>query len=251
MTKIKINPKIYKLLQDLGLNEREVAVYLAGIQLGPTTIAKLADKSGLGRTTIYPVIDSLTKKELFDEAYTGWKKSYVAQSPSRLKLILEQKKSELESVLPELDALTLNQDDQTIIKIQNGRPQIKKTYYELLDTKQPRDYLVIANRELWESNLGSLFTSDFYEKRSRAGFDIKLIYTDSPTARFDKDNQDKLNHQIKILDSKVFFDTNIVITDDTVLIHHLKGENNLIRIKNKSLIRTLKEVFGAIWSTLD
>ncbi len=251
MTNPKINPKILKLLANLGLNEREIAVYLAGIQLGPTTIAKLSIHSNLGRTTIYPVIETLTKKGLMDEIFTGWKKSYAAQSPSKLRLILEQKKNELDELLPELDELTLNQGDQSTIKIQSGRSQIKNTYYELLETREPKDYLVIANRELWESNMGDSFTSDFYTRRSKAGFDIKLVYTDSKIARFDKRNQNKFDHKIKILNEDVFFDSNIVITDDTVLIHHLKGENNLIKIKNTGFIRTLKEVFGIIWSSLE
>jgi sugar-specific transcriptional regulator TrmB len=251
MTKSKINPKILKLLSNLGLNEREIAVYLAGIQLGPTTIAKLSQHSNLGRTTVYPVIETLTKKGLITEIYSGWKKSYSAESPSKLRLILEQKKSELDELLPELDELTLNQDDQSLIKIQNGKTQIKKTYYDLLETKDPKDYLVIANRELWESNMGEAFTSDFYNKRSKVGFDIKLIYTDSKIARFDKKNQYNYSHKIKILDSSVFFDSNIIITEDTILIHHLRGENNLIRIKNVGFIRTLKEMFGIMWNLLD
>jgi predicted DNA-binding transcriptional regulator len=251
MTKSKINPKILKLLSNLGLNEREIAVYLAGIQLGPTTIAKLSQHSNLGRTTVYPVIETLTKKGLMTEMYSGWKKCYSAESPSKLRLILEQKKSELDELLPELDELTLNQDDQSLIKIQNGKTQIKKTYYDLLETKDPKDYLVIANRELWESNMGESFTGDFYNKRSKVGFDIKLIYTDSKIARFDKKNQYNYSHKIKILDSSVFFDSNIIITEDTILIHHLRGENNLIRIKNVGFIRTLKEMFGIMWNLLD
>jgi len=46
-------------LLQMGLNEKEAKVYLACLELGGATIAEIAEKSGVKRTSIYNFLEEL------------------------------------------------------------------------------------------------------------------------------------------------------------------------------------------------
>ena len=251
MTKLEISSKIKNLLLKLDLSEKEIEVYFGALQLGPTTILKLSNQTGISRTGIYPIIQNLTKKGLMAIEYDGWKKFFVAENPNKLKLILDRKKDELDELMPEIEGFYRTKESQNTIKIKNGKQEIKKAYLELLENKNPQDYLVIGNQEKWRLFLGNTFTDEFIEKRSKVGFDIKMIFVDSPQARLDYKTQRKYRQQTKILGEDVKFNTNIVITGNTILIHSLKDSGNLIKIQNEELIETIKAMFNLVWEGLE
>lgn len=83
-------------LRKLGLNEKEVRVYLAGLDLGPNSVQNLAKKAGLTRPTTYGIIKKLEEKGLFIENKEAKKRYFTAQSPESILGILRTKKREIE-----------------------------------------------------------------------------------------------------------------------------------------------------------
>lgn len=83
-------------LRKLGLNEKEVAAYLAGLELGPTSVQNIAKKAKISRPTTYLVIKKLKEKGFFEEISQKKKKYYLAQSPDSILSILRIKKREIE-----------------------------------------------------------------------------------------------------------------------------------------------------------
>ena len=83
-------------LRKLGLKEKEVQVYLTGLELGPSSVQKIAKKAKITRPTTYEIIKTLEKKGLFIETKQKKKRLFVAQSPERILGILKIKKREIE-----------------------------------------------------------------------------------------------------------------------------------------------------------
>jgi len=83
-------------LKKLGLREKEVKVYLAGLELGPNSIKNIAEKVKIPRPTVYEIIKKLEEKGLFVETKRGKKRLFVAQSPSQILRFLRIKKREIE-----------------------------------------------------------------------------------------------------------------------------------------------------------
>ena len=54
----------YIQLQDAGLSETEAKIYLAALELGQTSVSRIARKSGIKRTTIYLSLENLMEKGL-------------------------------------------------------------------------------------------------------------------------------------------------------------------------------------------
>lgn len=99
-------------LRHLGLSDKEAAVYLASLELGPAPVQDISHKSKINRATTYVMIESLTGRGLMSTFIRGKKRHYAPESPDRLVSILrlqqkelEEKEKEFEKTLPMLFAL--------------------------------------------------------------------------------------------------------------------------------------------------
>ena len=91
-----INTPIDLELRKLGLTEKEVRVYLAGLELGPSSVQNIAKIAELARPTAYEIIKKLEEKRLFVETKQKRKKVFIAQSPESILGILRAQKREIE-----------------------------------------------------------------------------------------------------------------------------------------------------------
>ena len=78
------------------MSEKEVRVYLAGLELGPSSVQNIAVFAKITRPTTYEIIKKLREKGLFAEAKQKEKRLFVAQSPERILGILRVQKREIE-----------------------------------------------------------------------------------------------------------------------------------------------------------
>ncbi len=83
-------------LRKLGLTEKEVRVYLTGLELGPSSAQKIAKMVKIARPTAYGIIKSLEEKGLFSEMREKKKRYFIAQPPERILGILRTQKREIE-----------------------------------------------------------------------------------------------------------------------------------------------------------
>jgi len=83
-------------LRKLGLTEKEVKVYLAGLELGPSSVQEIAKAAKISRPTTYEIIKKLKEKNLFTETKQKGKRVLAAQSPERILGLLRTQKREIE-----------------------------------------------------------------------------------------------------------------------------------------------------------
>jgi len=83
-------------LRKLGLKEKEVQVYLAGLELGPSSVQKIAEMAKITRPTTHEIIKKLEEKRLFIETQQKKKRVFIAQSPERILGLLRIQKREIE-----------------------------------------------------------------------------------------------------------------------------------------------------------
>src|SRR5690349_10672218 len=97
-----------KELQHMGLEEKEIKIYLACLESELNTPTTLAKKTGLKRATIYFYLERLEQKGLIDFEVRRARKYISALPPKRaLKQYLESKKEEInksESLLADIVA---------------------------------------------------------------------------------------------------------------------------------------------------
>lgn len=228
-------------LRKLGLTEKEVQVYLAGLELGPSSILKIAQKAKIVRTTTYEIIKSLEKKKLFTESKRGKKRYFVAQSPDYLLGILRIQKRELEEKERELIRIIASLrakyylKNKKEIRIYSGKEGKKS----LLD-----DFLTTPSKEIYV--LGGLVSmvqsrrlEEIYKKiKTRLGkIEVKEIF---PQFKKSKLNFVKRRSLPKLED---YFSDTLIIADK---IFFFTGKNSFC-IEQENIVNLAKSLFKIIW----
>jgi len=138
-------------LKKLGLKEKEVKVYLAGLELGPNPIKNIAEKVKIPRPTVYEIVKKLEEKGLFVETKKGKKRVFVAQSPSQILRFLRIKKREIEEKEREFTRIVSILEakysrEKEGIRIFQGK-EGKRAIIEILSLS-PTSEILIVNPEL-------------------------------------------------------------------------------------------------------
>ena len=85
-----------KFLQDIGLSEKEAAVYLSLLSVDSASVIELSKSTDINRTTLYPILDDLIAKKLVVEIKHDKKVRFQAESPERIETYVQNRKNQLE-----------------------------------------------------------------------------------------------------------------------------------------------------------
>lgn len=119
-------------LQEIGLDDKEARIYLAALELGETTIARIAQKSGIKRTSIYNILDDLQDKGLIIVAKSKGRNLYYAQDPRKLERRINQRSRTMREIMPELLSITNLIDRKPKVKFYEGQESLKEIYEDTL-----------------------------------------------------------------------------------------------------------------------
>lgn len=149
---------IESILKNFGLNDKETAVYLALISLGPSPVRLLSAKSGVNRGTTYDILKSLMAMGLVSYFNKQSHQYFAAEPPQKLLSALDDKagrlgslKKEIEASLPQLKSLFEHQGGKPAVKLYEGIAGIKFILEDVLDTvgrETRREYFVYSSSSL-------------------------------------------------------------------------------------------------------
>ncbi|MBI4143772.1 hypothetical protein HY486_00810 [Candidatus Woesearchaeota archaeon] len=168
-----------KILEEIGLSKNEVKVYLALLKLGKTTSWKLITETGIQVSALYYCLDNLIKKGLVSYVIAANKKHFQAAPPEQLVQLLDNRKKQLESVLPELKASQRENEERIQTNVYEGFKGFKGIYDRLLRVMKRRDtYYVFGARQIGDKtneNVNFMLTS-FHKQRDKQGIKVKIIF---------------------------------------------------------------------------
>lgn len=150
--------EITEILKKFGLNEKEISVYLALIELGPSPVRLLSSKSGVNRGTTYDILKSLIAQGLVSYYNKQSHQYFSAEPPQKLLSALEDKQHSLKSLedevkrgLPGLQLLFERQGGKPTVKLYEGGKGLKSILEDVLETmgrEKSRQYFVYSSASL-------------------------------------------------------------------------------------------------------
>lgn len=240
-----------QIIQQLGLPQKESAVYLALLELGMSTVSSIAARAGLNRTTTYDILESLQTKGLVTAVGESKKKTYTAEHPSTLagyylrrSRQFERFAEDVEKLLPELVALYNEKGKRPRTRFYEGARGIETVYEDTLTAHEPiRAYASVRDMH---AALPDYFPA-YYERRSKKGITIRAILPATPEA-IERARHDKQEARESILVPADQFDFSpeINIYDDKVAIMSL-GEEFGVIIESKEIATAQKKIFELAW----
>lgn len=91
-----------EILQEAGLSPNEAKIYEAMVELGESTISKIAVSSGVHRRNAYDAMNRLVDKGLCFEILSGGENRYNAVDPGKLLELVSEKQQKIQAILPGL-----------------------------------------------------------------------------------------------------------------------------------------------------
>lgn len=237
-------------LIDFGLADNEAGVYLAALELGETTILRIAKKAGIKRTTTYLAIESLRGKGLINTIKKNKKTFFYAEDPRILEKKAEEKKDAIKNAIPQLLSITNLIDKKPIIKYFEGKEGMKDVLRDVLE--YPNNVVKVWYSEDYAKTIGQEFFDDYYiPERLKKKIWTLAIHPDNPATRETNKNNPKELRKSKYITGRVFeLPIEILIYGDRkVGIISLYEEISLI-IESEGIHKSLKSIFELQWDSL-
>jgi len=131
---IRMMTDLVRALEAYGLNEKEAKTYLALLELGSATAARLSEVTGINRTTLYDLLGVLAQKGAVGSAKESAILHFHATPPETLLVLLRRKTDAFRKSVPQLKARMSLLGKRPRIEFYEGTKGIEIFYNDLLDT---------------------------------------------------------------------------------------------------------------------
>lgn len=222
---------LIKHLKVLGLSEEEIQIYLTSLEKNSDTVLELAQNTGIPRTTVYLLVDSLLEKGLLRETIDGKKKKYKPASPSELVLLAKKKEEEfsktakqLEATLPQIHALYNREHGKPTISVKKGKQGVKEVFENALQADTIYMQFTSSTGRSIMNDIGE----DFYEKCLEKMIATRQIILNSAKNVEFKATYGNSRNQIVLIDQRYAAEVDYMIFNNKVVYMTYKEDNPFV-----------------------
>ncbi|MDE2188192.1 MAG: hypothetical protein KGJ35_00480 [Patescibacteria group bacterium] len=238
-----------QILERIGLTKHESAIYLALLELGPSHIAKISEKTSIHRPLVYKAIPSLLEKKLITQTRRAKRTIYMAEPPNRLETMFDDLRIDFFEALPDLEDQYSANDQKPRVRFLQGKDGTKRVFDDIVRSLKKGDvfYRISSNADGQEKK-DKYVPRNYRKMRDEKKLERQVI-TNSQTA---KHKIAKLDRFVKVMpDDLGPFDHNVteVIYGDKVAFIDYGSETAMI-IESKKIAEFQKHVFKMFYKKL-
>jgi len=161
-----------EILQKIGLSLNESRVYEALLHLGEVNVNKISIKSKVHRRNVYDSLNKLIEKGLASETFVKGEKFFKAIDPERLKEIIKEQESALDTFLPDMKRLYQVVETDAEAYFFRGVEGFKTYLQLILEQKQTVHF--IGAKAFWLDPRLQHYLRHFDKERKKRG--IKFMH---------------------------------------------------------------------------
>jgi sugar-specific transcriptional regulator TrmB len=166
-----------QILEDIGLTNAEIKVYLTLLELGTATAGPIIEKSGLQSSVVHMTLNRLIEKALISFVMEGQRKHYQAANPRHIVQFINDKRERFEEILPELLIKQESAQEKPEVIVFRGIKGIKELLYELLEAGGAEHHTFGSSSE--SLMLGEAWWVSYHKRRAQKGIKAKLMFNES------------------------------------------------------------------------
>jgi sugar-specific transcriptional regulator TrmB len=240
-----------RILKQIGLTENEIKIYLILLKTGLSTAYEIGKKTGIYRVHVYDKVEQLMDKGLVTHVYKGAKKYFQATNPEKIKQYLEDKKKELDlqeqevdTLLPDLVAMTKLPREDTKVEVFKGKEGLKYFLKDIIKTKQ--EVLITGIDDAKYDEALSIFMQQYFRDLRNCGIKERVITLKKHGVFMFKKETAPTTHY-KFLGEEQFNPTNTFVYGNKVVIVSWGTPITCVMIENKGLADTYRGNFEHLW----
>lgn len=240
-------------LVEMGLAEKEAAVYLTLLYGGAMTAEKAAKQAKLNRSTTYVQIKELMDLGLVSTFKVEKKTFFAAESPTNLERIIEKKRRDVErqmedalTLVPDLLKIYSNTGSRPIFRIFEGKEGLISMRNSILESGV-KEYYLAFSVDVMQQSFTDNEMIEFSKRRQAKGIAGTVLYTWSKGELPAYPPQ-----RLKRIDIEKYpFGSDLYIYGDTVSIATTMGQITGLTITNAAIAQSMKSIFMMAWDNLE
>ena len=235
-------------LQELGLNEIEIRVYLELLKSESLLASEIASRLNLHRTTSYYILENLIKKGLAGYVIKSGKKFFIATNPQKLLEMEKEREIKIKSLIPELIRLKSPSEKMPVVEIYEGKEGLKTIWEDILKSlSKGQELSILATGK--SHKLLPYYIPNFHSRRIKQGIKINIIYNNVPESKERGKELSKMKlTEVKYLAKEYFMPSSTLIYDEKIAFM-LWNENRIIAIlmHDKDINKSFNSYFNLLW----
>lgn len=242
-------------LQKIGLSSKEARIYLTLLELGPTAIRKIAEKTGINRGTTYESLKKLQKIGLVSYFHQGKKQHFVSEEPRVLNNLLNHRKDELKKaedhlsgIISSLSSISKQSKNQPIIKFYENFSGIRTILEDVLDSvkKLPKkEYVAYSSSSIRPYLYNEEALPNFTEERIKRKIHVRTIAIGSGGGLHGIDERKWLTKKDGAPIYTLIYGNKVAM----ISVGQNKTPHGLI-IEDEAINKTEKLIFDSLWKSL-
>jgi len=243
-------------LSSLGLTEKEVAVYMAMLYLGPATAQDIAIRANINRATTYVMIDSLLDRSMVSQITKDKKTLFQAEDPIQLLKVLEKNREDVEEqmgqarlIIPELQELYNLNRSKLSVRILEGRESVKIIQNDLARSKS-KTFDNITNLTLANEKF-PISENDHRQPYYKQDFRVRTIFTYDPAKPVPQLPFLTREDRRLISQDKFPIFGEVLLYDNKMCIINFSEKIFGIIIEDESIFKTYSAIFNLAWEAAE
>ncbi|MBU1038855.1 TrmB family transcriptional regulator [Patescibacteria group bacterium] len=246
--------KIREILIKFGLADKEIAVYLSLLKLGPSPVRKVALEAGVNRGTTYDILKSLQEQGLVSYFHEEKRQYFIAEDPKALVDCLDNKKikmdnlrTDLVALLPELKSIQYVMEERPVVKFYEGSQGVRTILQDVLDvmsTSQIAEYYVFSSADVKKYIYQAYPT--FTEERIHLGIKVQAISLGSGGEETELSKRKWLPTNNSAPTYTLIYAGKVAM----ISINNEKKQPHGVIIEDKSLYQTQQMIFDSLWNKI-
>ena len=244
---------IEKVLHQLGFSDKDIAVYLACLRLGPSPVRRIAESSGINRGTTYDILRELIGQGLVSYYHQEKRQYFIAEDPGKLTDVVRRREEELAATgkalvdaVPQLRSMHDTAGGKPVARFAEGHVGVKGILADVIATCQTakvNEYAVYSSALIRE-HLYKLY-QNFTKDRIAAGIKVKVIALGPGGETRGLDERKWLKIQEPTPTYQIIYPEKLaLITVDG------SGKPIGVTIEDPNLSQTQRVLFDALWEKL-
>ena len=243
-------------LQRMGLNEKEINVYLIALELGMQPASTISRRVKIPRNTTRFILDKLVDKGFMKKTMKANTQLYSPEEPKNLIHQLEQERvssnvkidekvKQLEEVMAELESKYRPESTKPKVTFYEGDEGLIKVYEDTLSSSE-----TLRSLASFESLYGILpdYFKTYFERRTKNKIAIRSIHPNTELAQQSTKNDAKVMRESRLIPAdKYSFSPEIQIYDNKVSITSLREKLGII-IESQEIYEAMTVVFELAWN---
>jgi len=234
------------ILEDLGLTQAEIKVYLTLLELGSSTAGKILKKSKLQNSVMHRALNSLIERGLINYVLEGRRKIYQATDPENFFNFIDEKRRKFQQILPELKRRQTFAKKTEKATVYKGIRGLKEVYNIMINTKGKEYNTFGGGSEVTFDIMGETWWKNLHVKRIANKLPSRQVF-DETIRKFGEELNKKKLTKIKFLPKQFAQLTETIIVGNKVALTVFTENPYGFLIEDKVVADGYRKHFELLW----